>query len=143
MKVRIKRIDKSLPLPEYKTAGAAGFDFTARVATTIPSKAVIRVPLNIAVEPPQGYFLMVAPRGSLPKKGLMLANSVGIGDEDFSGNADEYWATLYNFTDAPVSIERGERLCQGIFKKYDRAEWEEVEDLGNESRGGFGTTGLV
>ncbi len=143
MKVRIRRFDKSLPLPEYKTKGAAGFDFMARVSMTIHPKGIVRVPLNIALEPPKGYFLMVAARGSLPKKGLMLANSIGVGDEDFSGNTDEYWATLYNFTDQPVFVEKGERLCQGIFKKYDKAEWEEVEDLGNPSRGGFGTTGRV
>ncbi|OGF65938.1 dUTPase [Candidatus Giovannonibacteria bacterium RIFCSPLOWO2_02_FULL_43_11b] len=143
MKVRIKRIDKNLPLPEYKTAGAVGFDFMARVSMTILPKGIARVPLNIALEPPEGYFLMVAARGSLPKKGLMLANSVGIGDQDFSGNADEYWATLYNFTDHEVSVERGERLVQGIFKKYGKAEWEEVDDMGNRDRGGFGTTGLT
>ena len=143
MKVRIKRIDKNLPLPEYKTAGAVGFDFMARVSMTILPKGIARVPLNIALEPPEGYFLMVAARGSLPKKGLMLANSVGIGDQDFSGNADEYWATLYNFTDHEVSVERGERLVQGIFKKYGKAEWEEVDDMGNRDRGGFGTTGAI
>lgn len=143
MKVRIKRIDKTLPLPEYKTTGACGFDFTARIAMTILPKGIARVPLNIALEPPKGYFLLVAARGSLPKKGLMLANSVGIGDPDFSGNTDEYWATLFNFTDHEVPIARGERLVQGIFKKFGRAEWDEVEDLGNTDRGGFGTTGLA
>ena len=73
----------------------------------------------------------------------MLANSVGIGDRDYSGNRDEYWATLYNFTDREVPVERGERLVQGIFKKYGKAEWEEVEDLGSRDRGGFGTTGAA
>ena len=143
MRVRIKRIDKSLPLPEYKTAGAAGFDFTARVSMTVLPRGIVRVPMNIALEPPEGYFLMVTARGSLHKKGLMLANSVGIGDRDFSGNKDEYMAALYNFTDLEVPVERGERLVQGIFKKYGKAEWDEVEDLGNRDRGGFGTTGQI
>src|SRR3989338_2009829 len=143
MKVRIKRIDKNLPLPEYKTAGAVGFDFMARVSMTILPKGVARVPLNIALEPPDGYFLLVAARGSLPKKGLMLANSVGIGGRGFSRKGGENWGALYNFTDGEVGVERGERLVQGIFKKYGRAEWEEVNDLDNRDRGGFGTTGLV
>src|SRR3989344_4137869 len=143
MKVRIKRIDKSLPLPEYKTSGAVAFYFAARVSMTILPKGVVRIPMNIALEPPEGYFLMVAARSSLHKKGLMLANGVGIGDRDFSGNKDEYMAALYNFTDHEVPVERGERLMQGIFKQYGKAEWEEVDDLGNKDRGGFGTTGAI
>jgi len=125
MRVRIKRIDKSLPLPEYKTSGAVAFDL-----------------LNVAIEPPPGYMVMLAARSSLHKKGLMLANGVGIGDRDFSSNEDEYHAALYNFTEKEICIERGERLVQGVFKKYDKAEWEEVDDLQNKTRGGFGSTGL-
>jgi len=141
MRVRIRRIDKSLPLPEYKTKGAAAFDFTARVSMTILPKGVAYIPLNVAIDHPEGYMLMLAARSSLHKKGLMLANGIGIGDTDFSGNEDEYHAALYNFTDKPVSIERGERLAQGVFKKYDKADWEEVDDLKNPTRGGFGSTG--
>ncbi len=134
-------MDKSLPLPEYKTAGAAAFDFTARIAVTIPSKKIVLVPLNVAIDHPKNHLLMLFARSSLHKKGLMLANGVGLGDTDFSGNGDEYRAILYNFSDQPVQIERGERLVQGVFKKYDKAEWDEVDDLGNKTRGGFGSTG--
>ncbi len=141
MKVRIKRFDKDLPLPEYKTAGAAAFDLSSRISVTILPKGVVRIPLNIALEPPEGFMLMMAARSSLHKKGLMLANGVAIGDRDFCGNNDEYHAALYNFSDFPVSIERGERLVQGILKKYDKAEWDEVDELKNKDRGGFGTTG--
>ena len=141
MKVRIKRFDKDLPLPEYKTAGAAAFDLSSRISVTILPKGVVRIPLNIALEPPEGFMLMMAARSSLHKKGLMLANGVAIGDRDFCGNNDEYHAALYNFSDFPVSIERGERLVQGILKKYDKAEWNEVDELKNKDRGGFGTTG--
>ncbi len=141
MRVRIKRIDKSLPLPEYKTVGAVAFDLSARIATTILPKSIVRVPLNVAIEPPLGYMVMVAARSSLHKKGLMLANGVGVVDNDFAGNEDEYMVSLYNFSDQPVSVERGDRIVQGIFKKYDQAEWEEVDDLGNKTRGGFGSTG--
>ena len=141
MKVRVRRIDKSLPLPEYKTAGAVAFDLSARAAMTIAPKTIAYVPLNIALEPPEGQMLMLAARSSLHKKGVMMANGVGIGDRDFSGNNDEYHAALYNFSDTPVSIERGERILQGVFKPYEKAEWEEVDDLENADRGGFGTTG--
>src|SRR3989344_9390040 len=142
MKVRIKRFDKSLPLPEYKTAGAVAFDLAPRVSVTLLPGGIVRVPLNVAIEPPPGYMVMLAARSSLHKKGLMLANGVGIGDRDFSSNEDEYHAALYNFTEKEICIERGERLVQGVFKKYDKAEWEEVDDLQNKTRGGFGSTGL-
>src|SRR3990167_8264296 len=84
MKVRIKRFDKSLPLPEYKTGGAACFDFTARVAAQILPKEIKYIPLNVAIEHPESHMLIMAARSSLHKKGLMLANNVAIGDTDFS-----------------------------------------------------------
>ncbi|MBI2056471.1 MAG: dUTP diphosphatase [Candidatus Sungbacteria bacterium] len=143
MKIRIKRIDKTLPLPEYKTSGAAGFDFTARVATVIPAKSIGYVPLNVAIGHPKNHMLLMAARSSLHKKGVMMANGVGIGDEDFSGDNDEYRAALYNFTENPVIIERGERIVQGVFKEIARAEWDEVDSLSAPSRGGFGTTGQI
>lgn len=143
MNVRIKRIDKSLPLPEYKTKGAVAFDLSARVPMTVLPRGVAYVPLNVVIEPPEGYMLMLAPRSSLHKRGLMFANSIGVGDRDFAGNGDEYKAAVYNFTDVPVSIERGERIAQGMIKLCERVEWREVDDLENKDRGGFGTTGRI
>lgn len=143
MKVRIKRIDKSLPLPEYKTPGAVAFDLSARVTTTVNARSIAYVPLNVALEPPVGHMVMLAARSSLHKRGLMLANGVGIVDRDFSGDEDEYLAALYNFTEAPVTVERGERIVQAMFKSYEKGEWNEVESLGNKTRGGYGTTGRI
>lgn len=141
MKIRIKRFDKEMSLPKYHTEGAAGFDLAARDTLTIPPHAVGYVSLNVAVETPPDHFLLIASRGSTHKRGLMLANSVGIGDSDFCGDEDEYKAALLNFTDQPVTIERGDRIAQGIFIPFTRAEWEEVEKMENKTRGGFGTTG--
>lgn len=143
MKIRIKRIDRSLPLPAYKTKGAVAFDLASREAVAIPPRGVAYAPLNVCIETPEGHMLLLAARSSLHKKGLMLANSVGIGDRDFSGNMDEYVAALYNFTDAPVMIERGERILQGMIKPVVTCEWTEVENLNVEDRGGFGTTGAT
>lgn len=141
-KIRIKRIDKSLPLPEYKTAGAAGFDLTARVSMTIPAHSLGYVPLNVVIEPPEGHFLLLAARSSLQKRGLTMANGVGIGDADFAGNDDEYQAALYNFTDTPVVIEKGDRIVQGIFIPLTHADFDEVDDMDQKTRGGFGSTGV-
>jgi dUTP pyrophosphatase len=143
MKIKIRRIDQELPLPEYKTAGAVAFDLAARVPMTILSRGIAYVPLNVAIKIPDGYMVLLAARSSLHKRGLMMANGVGIFDQDFSGNGDEYRAALYNFSDRDVSIERGERLCQAMLKPIERSEWEEVADLEGPDRGGFGTTGVI
>lgn len=143
MKIRIRRIDKSIPLPAYQTKGAVAFDLASRTMVVVPPKGVAYAPLNVCVETPEAHMFFLAARSSLQKRGLMLANSVGIGDQDFSGNDDEYTAALYNFTDAPVTVERGDRIVQGIIKPIVKCEWEEVEDLGRPSRGGFGTTGAL
>ena len=141
MKIPIRRFDKNLSLPEYKTSGAAGFDLSARVAQIIPPHSVAYVPLNVAIAPPEGYFVLLAARSSLHKKGLMSANGVGIIDSDYAGNEDEYIAALYNFTNNEVRVEVGDRLMQGVFVPHVRVDWNEVDDMGSASRGGFGTTG--
>src|SRR3989344_8037277 len=97
--VKIKRFDKQVPLPEYKTEKAAGFDLYARVGVEIPPREFKYVPLNVAVQTPPGYFLMLVARSSTHKKGIWMANGIGIGDPDFSGDGDEYSAVYYNFTD--------------------------------------------
>ena len=139
--VRVKRFDKSAPLPKYKTRGAAAFDLCARVAVEIPAKELGYVPLNVAIETPVGYFLMLVARSSTHKKGLWMANGIGIGDPDFSGNEDEYRAVYYNFTEKPVLIEKGERIAQGLIIKREAVQWQEVDQMQNKTRGGFGTTG--
>ncbi len=141
MKIKIKRFDKDLPLPEYKSQGAAAFDLTARVNVVIKPKMIGYVPLNVAIETPEGHFLMLAARSSTHKKGLMMANGIGIGDPDFSGDGDEYQAVFLNINDSPVKIEKGERVAQGIFVKLEKAQWAETQKMKNKTRGGFGTTG--
>jgi dUTP pyrophosphatase len=140
-RVKIKRFDASLPLPEFKTEGAAAFDLCARIAVEILPKTLAYVPLNVAIETPPDHFLMLVARSSTHKKGLWMANGIGIGDPDFSGNDDEYKAVYYNFTDQPVVIEKGERIAQGLIIKREPIAWEEVVTMENKTRGGFGTTG--
>ena len=141
MNIKIKRFDKDLPLPKRQTEGAAAFDLTAREVVTIPPGAVGYVPLNVAVETPPDHFLLVAARSGTHKKGLMMANGIGIIDPDYSGNNDEIKAAYFNFTAAPVAIEKGERVAQGTFVKISHPEWNEVDEMENKTRGGFGTTG--
>ncbi|MHB8668872.1 MAG: dUTP diphosphatase [Burkholderiales bacterium] len=140
-KIKIKRFDKGLPLPERKTAGAAAFDLTAREAVEILPGMVGQVHLNIAVETPPGHFMLLAARSSIYKRGLIKPNGIGIIDPDFCGDNDEVRATYYNFTCKPVLIEKGERIAQAIFVPIASFEWQEVEKMDNNDRGGFGTTG--
>jgi dUTP pyrophosphatase len=141
MKITIKRFDKDLPLPKRQTEGAAAFDLTAREAVTIAPGAIGYVPLNVAVETPPDHFLLVAARSGTHKKGIMMANGIGIIDPDYSGNEDEIRAVYYNFTASPVVIEKGERIAQGTFVKITHPEWDEADEMRNKTRGGFGTTG--
>lgn len=141
MRIKIKRFDKNLPLPVYKTKRAAAFDLQARVKTKIGSKSVGYIALNVAIKTPRGYFLMLASRSSTHKKGLMMANGIGIGDPDFCGDGDEYLAIFYNFTGKPVIVEKGKRIAQGLFVKTINSNWVEVEKMKNKTRGGIGSTG--
>lgn len=141
MNVRIKRFDADLPVPAFATAGAAAFDLAARVRTEIAPGTIGYIPLNIAVETPEGHFLLIAARSGTHKRGLMLANGIGIIDPDFSGDEDEIAAAYFNFSKNPVIVERGERIAQGLFIKAERAAWNETDTMGNPTRGGFGSTG--
>lgn len=140
--VQIKRFDQSLPLPAYQSAGAAGIDLAARVQTTIAAHQIALVPLNVGLQLPEGTWALLAARSSLSKKGLMLANGIGVGDYDYRGNDDEYRAVLYNFSDQEVVVERGERIVQLIVLTYDRVTLVEASQfVGTTNRGGFGSTG--
>jgi dUTP pyrophosphatase len=142
MKVKIKRVDKSLPLPVYETVGSVGFDILAREDTIVPPKAIVRIPSNFIVKVPEGYMLMVTLRSSTPKrKSLIKPHGVGIVDNDYCGPDDEMLVQVYNISDKPVEVERGEKIAQGIFVKVDKAEWAEAGKMGEKSRGGFGSTG--
>lgn len=140
-RIKIKRFDKNLPLPEYKTMGAVGFDLTARERTAIRPGVVGYIPLNVAVATPKDHILLVAARGSTHKHGLMPVHGIGIGDPDFRGEGDEYKFPALNFTNKTVVIDRGTRIAQGLFVKFTKAQWQEVSRMSSKTRGGFGSTG--
>ena len=142
MKVNIKRIDTSLPLPEYQTSGAVAFDLYSREDLTISPKTIALIPTNLIIETPDGYMLTVVTRSSTPKKkGLLVPHGIGIIDQDYHGEKDEIMLQVYNFTDQEVAITRGERVGQAAFVRVDRGEWQEVDEMKQDSRGGFGSTG--
>ena len=142
MKLKIKRFDKSLPLPSHKTAGAVAVDLSARTDLVIESHQLAYIPMNVAIQIPNGYFILMAPRSSTHKMGLIGLNGVGIFDRDYCGDNDEYNFIAYNFTDKQVKIEKGTRLCQILLIKCENFDFGEVDNIDSVSRGGFGTTGI-
>jgi dUTP pyrophosphatase len=141
--VRIHRLHPDVPLPRYETSGAAGFDLAAAADVVIPPGQVALVPTGLVIEVPAGHFLGIFARSSTPlRRGLMVANGVGVIDEDYCGPKDEVKVQVLNFTGAAVTVARGDRIAQGLLLPVTRAEWQETgAPLRGESRGGFGATG--
>ena len=142
MNIVIHRLDPAVPLPSYQTAGAAGFDLAASADMTVQPGEVVLVPTGLVIQVPAGHVLGVFARSSTPlKRGLMVANGVGIVDTDYCGPTDEIKIEVVNFPPAPVGVARGDRLAQGVILPYVRAEWIEKETPEAPTRGGFGSTG--
>lgn len=141
MKVRIHRLDPTLPLPAYQTAGAAAFDLAASTDMTIEPGQVTLVPTGLVVEVPRDHYLAIFARSSTPiKKGLIVANGVGIVDSDYCGPEDEIKIEVWNFRSEPVTVRRGDRLAQGMILPVARVEWDEGDGSEKKTRGGFGST---
>lgn len=142
MKVKIKRIDKSLPLPEYHTSGSVCFDLLARESVLIHPQEVALIHCNIIIEIPEGYMFIVVARSSTPrKKGLIVPHGFGVIDQDYSGPKDEVLFQVLNFTDKDVTVDKGERLAQGCFIPIEKVSFEEVDQVLEKTRGGVGSTG--
>lgn len=132
-----------LPLPEYKTAGAAGCDLRAAIETelTIAPGGRTLVPTGIAVAIPDGYEGQVRMRSGLAiESGLALLNAPGTIDSDYRG---EIRVLMANLAAEPATIRRGDRIAQLVFSPVARARFEPVDALPQSARGagGFGSTG--
>ena len=142
---RYKIINKSLhPLPNYETIASAGMDLRANLSEPITLKSLERtiVKTGLFIELPIGYEAQVRPRSGLAaKKGITVLNSPGTVDADYRG---EIGVILVNLSREDFIIENGERIAQLIIAKHERAEWVEVNELTETSRGegGFGSTGV-
>jgi dUTP pyrophosphatase len=141
MKVRIRRANPEVALPVYGTKDAAAFDIASNEDVTIEAGKLKLISTGLFFESPRGHFLAMFSRSSTPiTKGLLPPHGVGILDPDYSGPEDEAKILVYNFTQKPVEIKKGDRIAQGIFLPVQQVEWEEASELGNKTRGGFGST---
>lgn len=141
----IKIINKSQhPLPNYETIASAGMDIRANLETAVTlnplERAIIKT--GLFIELPIGYEAQVRPRSGLAaKKGITVLNSPGTVDADYRG---EIGVILVNLSNETFIVENGERIAQLIIAKHERADWIEVQELTETSRGegGFGSTGV-
>jgi dUTP pyrophosphatase len=142
MRLKIKRLDPTVSLPAYGTDEAAGFDLAAAHDLTVAPRHIALVRTGLVIEVPSGHCLAIFARSSTPlKRGLLVANGVGIVDPDYSGPEDEVMIQVLNITDAAVQVRRGDRLAQGIILPAPRVRWQEVKEIRDVTRGGFGATG--
>jgi dUTP pyrophosphatase len=140
--VRIRRLRDGVTLPRYASSGAAAFDLAAAEDVDVPPGEVRLVPTGLVIEVPTGMFLGIFARSSTPlKRGLMIANGVGVVDSDYCGPDDEVKVAVLNITREEVQVFAGDRIAQGLVLAAPRVAWEESVELRQDSRGGFGATG--
>ena len=141
MKIRIKYLRDIERIGKISVGD--WIDLRAAEDTVLKADTYMAIPLGVAMELPKGYEAILAPRsGTFKKYGVLLANSIGIIDESFKGDNDEWHFLAYSVRD--TVIKKNERICQfRIFEHQPQIEFEEVESLGNTDRGGIGSTGKI
>ena len=142
MKINIVSNSKH-PLPSYETAFSAGMDLRANIDEPILLKPMERilVPTGLFIELPGGFEAQIRPRSGLAiKKGISLVNTPGTIDADYRG---EIKIIMINLSREDFLIEDGERIAQMIISRHEKAEWSQVDELNETSRGagGFGHSG--
>ena len=142
-KIKIKYVDPTMPKLEYIDGEKSDWiDLRSAETVTMEPGDFRIISLGVAMELPEGYEAHILPRSSTFKKfGIIQANSLGIIDHSYCGDKDIWGFPAIALR--PTTIYRGDRICQfRIVKKQPQVEFEEVESLGNDNRGGFGSTGV-
>jgi len=133
--------DADIELPSAASSGAAGFDLRAAVGISIKPGSRVLVQTGLSVALPHGYELQLRPRSGLAfRHGITVLNSPGTVDSDYRG---ELKVILVNFGSEAFTIERGDRIAQGVVSALPTVRWIEVDELPDTERGGggFGSTG--
>ena len=144
--ILVKRLPhaQGLPLPAYQSAGSAGMDVMAAVASPLTLAPLQRalVPTGLQIALPHGFEAQIRPRSGLAlKHGITVLNSPGTIDADYRG---EISVLLINLGDAPFEILHGMRIAQMVVAPVIQAQFMETDELPGSARGerGFGSTGL-
>ncbi len=129
-------------LPMRQTLGSGGYDLASLYEVTIKPNEIVMIQTGLKVEMPKNEVMLVFPRSSLGlKKRLMMANNVGVIDSDYfntPSNEGHIMIPLYNFGQETVTINKGERVAQGIFTSYETTT--DDQPLNLNRFGGFGST---
>ena len=141
MRIKIKTSGGNVPA--YETSGSAGMDLRAVLdtETVLQPGARMLVPTGLFIELPSGYEAQVRARSGLAiKHGIGLVNGVGTIDSDYRG---EIKVPMINWGEEPFVIRSGDRIAQMVIARYERVDWEVVDELEETERGagGFGHTG--
>ena len=143
VKILVKKFDKNIKLPAYKTSGSSGMDLVAYIKNKItidPGKTVM-IPTGIAVAIPKNYEIQIRPRSGLAaKKGISVLNTPGTVDSDYRG---EIIIILINLSKKSFVVKSGDRVAQMILCPVAKGKLQEVKNLPKTVRGkgGFGSTG--
>ena len=133
-------------LPKKGTFDSAGVDVATPYSFTLKKGDTHFVNTGLIIRAPRGYCIQVLPRSSLAtKKGIVIPNSPGLIDRDYSGPEDIIKVALKNTSNSEVSFEAGDRIAQLIFTPVISPSWDEQDSADfsrSQSRGGFGSTGL-
>lgn len=143
LRLKVMRLDSSLPLPSYAHQGDAGLDlFSAEDRTLAPHERAL-VGCGIAIALPEGYAGFVQPRSGLAlQRGLSFVNTPGLIDSHYRGEIKLIAINLDPL--APLTISRGEKVGQLVIQRVEQVEVDEVSELDETVRGigGFGSTGV-
>ena len=142
--LKVKIVNKgNQPLPEYATAQSAGMDLRANIDSPILLKSLDRklIPTGLHIALPEGYEAQIRPRSGLAiKHGITCLNTPGTIDSDYRGDVG---VELVNLSHDDYVVQPGERIAQMVINKFEKIEFELVNELDETERGegGFGHTG--
>ena len=144
MKLKIKKLNENVNIPEYKSEGAAGMDLYANIDKPVTLRPLQRklIPTGLSIELEHGYEAQIRPRSGMAlKNGSSVLNTPGTIDEDYRG---EVGIIAVNLSTDEYTIKPQERIAQMVITKVEQADIEVVTELSDTERGdgGFGHTGV-
>ena len=141
MNIRIKYFSDTLKRLEYIDGKSDWIDLRAAKEVELKQGEFALIPLGVAMELPKGYEAHVVPRSSTFKNfGIIQTNSMGVIDETYCGDNDQWFFPAYALRDTVIHVN--DRICQfRIMEHQPAVTFSETESLGNEDRGGHGSTG--
>lgn len=140
-KLRVMMEDGAGYVPEYAHEGDAGLDLRSTEDTLIPVGQSKLIRTGLHCEIPKGCVGLQFPRSGLGSKGITMRNAVGVIDSGYRG---EVRCALWNTSDEPFHVKKGDRICQMVVMPYCPCTLEEAEELSDSERGtdGYGSTGV-